>query len=210
MATPHSILYYIHDPMCSWCWGFRPTLTTVLERLSTTIQVQYLLGGLAPDSNEPMPQTMRTHIRDNWKRIQQTIPGTSFNFDFWTSCQPRRSTYPACRAVIATRYQQPTLGTAMIFAIQEAYYLNSKNPSDDKVLIDLANELGLDAARFTRDLSSPETQKLLLSEIQFSRELGVSSFPSLVLKNNKIETLLKLDYNKPDIICNQIEQLRNL
>ena len=204
MVTPHTILYYIHDPMCSWCWGFRPTLTTVLEKLENTIPVQYLLGGLAPDSDEPMPQAMQTHIRDNWKRIQQTIPGAKFNFDFWTSCQPRRSTYPACRAIIATRNQLPSLETTMILAIQEAYYLMAKNPSNNDVLIELANSLGLDTIRFAQDLTSPETQQKLLSEIQFCRELGASSFPSMVLKKNDNSTLLKLDYNDPDILCQQI------
>ncbi|MDF4306582.1 DsbA family protein, partial [Vibrio parahaemolyticus] len=19
-------LYYVHDPMCSWCWGYKPTI----------------------------------------------------------------------------------------------------------------------------------------------------------------------------------------
>lgn len=210
MNTSPSTLYYVHDPMCSWCWGFRPTLTTVLERLGNSISVQYILGGLAPDSNEPMPQVMQKHIQDNWKRIQQTIPGTKFNFDFWTSCQPRRSTYPACRAVIATKCQQPTMEMAMITTIQKAYYLKARNPSNDAVLIDLANQLGLDAERFSHDLSSPETQQKLLSEIKFSRELGASSFPSLVLKNNGNKVFLNLDYNRSEIIYKQIEQLRNL
>ena len=190
--------------MCSWCWGFRPTLTTVLERLDNTITVQYLLGGLAQDSDELMPQAMQAHIRDNWNSIQQTIPETKFNFDFWTNCQPRRSTYPACRAVIATRYQQPTLETAMIFAIQKAYYLQARNPSNDEVLIDLANGLGLNTTQFTHDLSSPEVQQKLTSEIQFCRELGVRNFPSMVLKKNERITLLKLDYNDPDILYQQI------
>ena len=44
-------LYYIHDPMCSWCWAFRPTLTKVLAELPAHIEVQYLVGGLAPDSD---------------------------------------------------------------------------------------------------------------------------------------------------------------
>ncbi len=92
---------------------------------ATKLPVQYILGGLAPDTQDPMPQEMQT-----WLKIQQTIPGAGFNLDFWTTCQPRRSTYPACRAVIATRHQQPALEAAMILAVQEAYYLNASNPSD--------------------------------------------------------------------------------
>jgi putative protein-disulfide isomerase len=199
-----ALLYYIHDPMCSWCWGFRKTWDTVLERLDNQLPVQYLLGGLAPDTQDPMPQEMQTWLRNTWLKIQQTIPGTGFNLDFWTTCQPRRSTYPACRAVIATRHQQPALEAAMILAIQEAYYLNASNPSDDETLIDLARGLGLDASQFARDLAAPEIQQELLSEIHLIRELGVRGFPSLVLKKNDTCTLLQLDYKDPDAIIRQI------
>ena len=24
-------LYYVHDPMCSWCWAFRLSLNTLIE-----------------------------------------------------------------------------------------------------------------------------------------------------------------------------------
>ncbi len=205
MDTTQTILYYVHDPMCSWCWGFRPTWQVIMERLDKDIHVQYLLGGLAPDTDDPMSQALQTTIHNTWKRIQQTIPGTEFNFDFWTVCQPRRSTYPSCRAVIATQQQAPAQEAAMLLAIQEAYYLQARNPSDDDVLIDLARGLDLDTGQFSRDLSSPETRQVLLSEIRLCRELGARSFPGLVLKHDDDIHMLRLDYNDQDVICRQIE-----
>ena len=92
--------------MCSWCWGFRPIWTEIKTNLPQEIEVKYLLGGLAPDSDEPMPKQMQSDISGYWRRIQQHIPGTKFNFDFWDKCEPRRSTYPSCRAVIAARKQE--------------------------------------------------------------------------------------------------------
>ena len=98
-------LYYVHDPMCSWCWAFRPVLLELKAKLPDTIEFIRLLGGLAADSDDPMPEETRHYVMDNWKRIQQQLPDTEFNYDFWTTCTPRRSTYPACRAVIAARKQ---------------------------------------------------------------------------------------------------------
>mgnify|MGYP000853319151 FL=1 len=45
-------LYYVHDPMCSWCWAFVPTWEQIQRELPNDIEVVYLLGGLAPDSDE--------------------------------------------------------------------------------------------------------------------------------------------------------------
>ena len=204
MPPVSSTLFYVHDPMCSWCWGFRKTWGSVTQRLPEHVDVKYLLGGLAPDSSDPMPQDMQISIRDTWRTIQKEIPGTEFNFDFWELCKPRRSTYPSCRAVIAIKKQNLLMEKTMILAIQEAYYLHARNPSDNDVLIDLADKLGLDTEQFSNDLSSAETQEELMSEIQFSRELGTQGFPSLIFETKNSRKLLSLDYNYPDAILKQL------
>lgn len=113
-------LYYVHDPMCSWCWAFRPVWKELQTLLPPDLRVTYLLGGLAPDSQLSMSLDMQRQIQGHWQRIQQSVPGTPFNFEFWDKCQPRRSTYPACRAVIAATYQDQSLQDPMILAIQQA------------------------------------------------------------------------------------------
>ncbi len=212
-SEKNTALYYIHDPMCSWCWGFRPTWLQVLEKLPKSISVISLLGGLAPDSDQPMPANMQIKIRDIWRSIQQHIPGTRFNEDFWEKCQPRRSTYPACRAVIAARNQHASCEHAMILAIQEAYYLKARNPSDIDVLIDLANTLSLatnapfDIDKFVFDLSHEETQQQLMHEIDLGKTMGATGFPSLILEDKKTYSLLDIDYNNPHKILKQITTL---
>lgn len=201
----NATLFYVHDPMCSWCWGFRKTWESVTRRLSEDIDVKYLLGGLAPDNSEPMPQDMQNNIRNTWRTIQKKIPGTEFNFDFWQQCKPRRSTYPSCRAIMAAKKQNSLMEKTMILAIQEAYYLYAKNPSENDVLIDLAGHIGLDTEQFSNDLSSAEMQNELLSEIQFSRELGVQGFPSIIFEDENSRKLLLLDYNNAEVILNQLD-----
>ena len=190
--------------MCSWCYGFETVWQQVLEGLDGTIEVKYLLGGLAPDTDQAMPEEMRANIRDNWRRIEQEIPGTEFNFNFWTECQPRRSTYASCRAVIAARMQKPEFEYEMVKAIRKAYYQQAKNPSDLDVLVDIAVSIGLDRQRFIDDISSAECESQLQKEIQQCRDLDVHSFPSLVLKQGKSYTLLDIDYNDKYVILNQI------
>ncbi|MEJ2593423.1 MAG: DsbA family protein, partial [Candidatus Thiodiazotropha sp.] len=75
-------LYYIHDPMCSWCWAFRPAFADLLRRLPEGMTHSRLLGGLAPDSDQPMSEEMRAGLQATWRRIQEKLPETRFNFDF--------------------------------------------------------------------------------------------------------------------------------
>jgi len=70
-----------------------------------------------------MPESMQQGLQQTWKQIAEVIPGTEFNFAFWTDNAPRRSTWPSCRAVIAARRQSRDFERPMIKAIQRAYYL---------------------------------------------------------------------------------------
>ena len=190
--------------MCSWCWGFSKTWGEIRHALNDLIEIHYVLGGLALDSREPMPIAMQEALQDTWRNIQVRVPGTQFNFDFWKRGQPRRSTYPACRAVIAAKAQVPMQERGMIKTIQHAYYLDARNPSDDRVLIELAGDLGLNTQRFAKDLNSEETHRSLHRDVALGQRLGARGFPSLVLVSQADTKLLQLDYNSSTNILRQI------
>lgn len=192
--TDKPTFYYVYDPMCSWCWGYAPTwlsLKTELEKAG--IKVEYRLGGLASDSDEPMPRQMRDFLRQTWQQIHTQL-GTEFNFDFWHLCNPRRSTYPACRAALIAR--SSGLEQAMVQGIQHAYYLEAKNPSDMETLVGIAASVGLDAAWFTEQMLDEKLNQRLMEEIAGVRQLPIQGFPSLVLEHKGLLTPIALDYRE--------------
>lgn len=191
--------------MCSWCWAFNPVWDDLIHRLSGQVVIDRVLGGLAPDTNQPMPKELQQTIQNIWRTIQQTVPGATFNFDFWKNCRPRRATHAACRAVIAVILQAPELESEMILSIQKAYYRDARNPSDNPVLIDLAGALGLDTKRFAEDLDSFSTIAELDRQIAFAREIGARGFPSLIHENGESGyRLLEIDYHNADRMLEQM------
>ena len=192
------MLYYVHDPMCSWCWGFESTRLQLFDRLPQNLHIRRLLGGLAEDTQQPMADEMRAYIQRAWHEIEQKVAGKHFNFDFWSVCQPRRATWPACRAVIAARRQGQEYDEKMTTAIQTAYYTQARNPSDDATLIELADEIGLSHTDFTAARNSDETQRELLSEMELTTELAARSFPSLLLKMEDSVRTIPINYTQSD------------
>ena len=190
--------------MCSWCWAFRPTWRKVLSELPCHIDVSYLLGGLAPHSNLPMPLETQKYVKDNWVKIQKVVPGTQFNYDFWTLNEPRRSTYLSCRAVISAKKQHPNFEVLMIKGIQKAYYLNAQNPSNEDTLIKIAKDIGLNEKLFKEDLKSTDVNELLLNQIQITKTMPISGFPSLVLAKEGNLERINIDYLNSNYIINQI------
>jgi putative protein-disulfide isomerase len=200
-------IYYIHDPMCSWCWGFSTTYSKFINQLDDNIIVTRLLGGLAPDNDLPMPEDVRIMIQSAWHTIEETIPGKKFNFNFWLLNTPRRSTHIACRAVIAARQQGPQFDRLMTEAIQTAYYLDARNPSELTILLNLADKIGLNVDKFKKTINSSTTQQRLLSEIQQVRRLHVTSFPSLVLEQPESLNLISIDYNDEKPMLERVYRL---
>ena len=166
--------------------------------------MEYLLGGLAPDNNQPLPIETREYIKGTWKRIQEMIPDTRFNYDFWSSSEPKRSTYPACRAVISAKQQHPNFENLMIYGIQKSYYLEAQNPSNEDVLINIAKNLNLDIEKFKMDLKSSQINEILLDEIKLTRSMDINSMPSLALKINSTLKGIDIDYLDANYIIKQI------
>ena len=197
-------LFYVHDPMCSWCWGFQKTWQQVQNNLASLVDIHYVVGGLAPDSDQPMPKAQQQDIAGYWRIIQTKIPGTEFNFDFWNHCSPRRSTYPACRAVLAAKNLDPDKEIDMILAIQQAYYLQAKNPSDIDTLITCAENIGIEKTAFEYALTSDAIETLFQEQLQLSTQLGARGFPSLILTTPQSNHFIQIDYNNHNFITQQV------
>jgi len=198
-------LIYVIDPMCSWCWAFR-SVTEQLKDKHPDLAWQYIMGGLAPDSDLPMPEQMQQGIQSIWRQIEGTT-GTKFNYDFWSQNTPRRSTYPACRAVITAEEIAPGSALKMIDAIQKAYYLNAQNPSDLAILTTLAESIDLDSMLFSEKIRSTEIKHKLQQHLSYAQQLGAQGFPSLYLQINEQVAPLALGYTQIDRVEERLESI---
>lgn len=187
--------------MCSWCWGFAPVLEDVVSHLPPEVELRYVMGGLAPDSDEPMPEDIQTYVQGAWRQVSATT-GAQFNWDFWEKCEPRRSTYPACRAALAAGLQQKL--PEMFAALQRSYYLEARNPSDTSTHLELAAELGLDTDRFAEDLISTRVKDLLQDDFACRRKLGVREFPSLILEKEGTLIPIVRGWADPDAVRDRL------
>ncbi|KAF7785805.1 putative protein-disulfide isomerase [Pseudoalteromonas rubra] len=177
---------YVMDPMCGWCYGFQPELERFLTSYPDA-QVSWVMGGLAPDSTQPMAQSLRDTIASYWLEIERKT-SVAFNHDFWHLNTPVRATYQACRAVITAQSlreqdSQEHGAMDMAKAIQTAYYQQAKNPSLDATLVGCARAIGLDDVQFESVLHAAETEAQFQQHLDVARRLQVTGFPALFYIN---------------------------
>jgi putative protein-disulfide isomerase len=189
--------------MCSWCYAFDTVLTELESLLPDSICLKKIIGGLAADSDTPMPAHLINTIQSAWQQIEKTVPHVQFNYEFWSKNQPFRSTYPSCRAVLAAKKQSSVFENKMI---QQAYYKNAENPSLNETLIQCAQRIGLNVELFKNDFTSQEIELALQKDIQFARSLAVSSYPSLRLDIDNQIVAINIDYINAQSMLKQIRQ----
>lgn len=174
---------YVMDPMCAWCYGFQPELDRFLEQ-HPSAEVNWIMGGLAPDTKEPMSENLKEAISSYWHQIEK-VSQVTFNHSYWERNIPYRSTYQACRAVIAAEKLAARSSPNMAKAIQSAYYRGARNPSLDETLIDCAGTIGLCEEQFSAVLHSKETELEFQKHLAITHHLYVSGFPALFYINKE-------------------------
>jgi len=172
-------LHYVADPLCSWCWGFSP----VIRELGQDIRVRYRMGGLAADSDRPMDAETREYVRAAWESVARAT-GARFDRSLWDVASPRRSTWPACRAVIAADLQREGGGAELFHRFQRAFYTEAIDVTNPDSFADLAASLSppLDSTQLLRDIAGDEVAQRFEQDLQFALRLRVRQFPSLVLE----------------------------
>lgn len=199
---------YVMDPMCGWCYGFQPELEQFLSNHSS-VEVDWIMGGLAPDTAQPMDDDLKQTISSYWYQIEEHAQVT-FNHKFWALNTPYRSTYPACRAVIAAESLLEKSAQKMVKAIQSAYYLEAKNPSLQETLSVCSISIGLESNQFLDVLTSEQTELSLQQHLSITHQLQVTGFPALFYINNTNQAYpLTLGFCQAATLEEQFHQIHN-
>ncbi len=179
MTAP--ILWYFADPMCSWCWGFSPAMEAIREAYHDRMKIALVLGGLRPGETAQMTATARDEILHHWHAVHARTE-QPFKFEHALPDGFVYDTEPACRAVITVSGIEPKLIFPLFKSIQHAFYAEGRDVTQEAVLTELANELGVDATVFHHAFNSEAAHAKTQTHFRQARQAAVSGFPTLILQ----------------------------
>lgn len=202
--NPREIIY-LTDPMCSWCWGFSPVITSIREKYGQKVPIRLVLGGLRVGTTEPMTAEIRDFILHHWHEVQKAT-GQPFRFDFDVPEEFKYDTEPACRAVVAARRIAPESTFPYFHRLQHAFYQENRDVTDPDVLAQEAGREGINESRFRTLFEDPELKAETLGDFVFSTNLGIRGFPSVVLKADDEYRLLTIGYRSFEVLDVRISE----
>lgn len=178
------LLWYVTDPMCSWCWGFTPVIEAVQEAYGSRLVTEMMLGGLYPGGTEPLSDVERHDLLHDWRQVHER---TDQPFDFDHAMPPGFScnSEPPSRAVLAAASLNENKGFAMMKAVQSAFYAGALDVSNMEILAELAVGLGLNRKKFLQSYESDAVRSATQAQFIKTRQMGVRGLPALVLQHGE-------------------------
>jgi putative protein-disulfide isomerase len=207
MAQNNNRLIYFADPMCSWCYGFSPELTQVLDQLDDSTGFSIVLGGLRPYGTETMAQ-LGDFLQEHWQEVNERSEQI-FNYDILKEDAFVYDTEPACRAVVLMRQLQPDRAFDFFKAVQKAFYQENKNTNRTETYVELAKDFGIEPNTFRTAFESEDIKTLVKKDFTQSAQLGIRGFPTLVLQQGENYYLISNGYMTAEQVADRIKRTRS-
>ncbi len=187
-------VHYIYDALCGWCYGFSPIVRKLYDAWKDRIGFDVLSGGMIPPDFAQPIKAKADFIAGSYKTVEE-YTGIRFgeaylHHIFHPDESPWReeSLTPAvalCLLKAAQPFELPDgVGGAVYFAaaIQRAHMRDGKDLSDPETYRAMAESVGCDWDDFKKKLLSEEWQETAQYEFALVKQLGITSFPVVVVQ----------------------------
>ncbi len=203
MAQP--VLYFVVDPMCSWCWGFAPVMEEAREKLKDYYEIRLVLGGLRTKGEMDWDNAAKKYLRTHWEQVAART-GQPFEFRLLEKEYFEYDTYPACKAVVTVReLQGEEAAFDYLHTIQHAFYVQGIDITNSRLLYGYYEQMFGNSGKFAFMYGTERIEILMHHDFAKARSMGATAFPSVVLVDEtghmvcqkgyrsytEIETLLK-------------------
>jgi len=198
------ILWYIADPMCSWCWGFAPIIKSIRLNYSEQLKIEPVMGGLR-SGKLAMASEQRAEILNHWKAVNE-MTGQPFSFE---GAMPEGFIYdtePSCRGMVAMALINPSLVFSLLESIQFSFYVEQKDVTNPRVLAELAGKIGVDMDLYLQVFESDDAKKKVSIHFNKVRQWGVNSFPTIAVQNAAGYSILNKGYCLSDELFPKIDE----
>ncbi len=173
-------LYFVTDPICSWCWGMLPEWQILMEEFKDRLQFKLRCAGLQVGSREPLSKEHRDELTRLWQRVHETT-GQMFSFSFPDDAEFIYHSEIPCRALQVVRKEMNIEPWALFHDMQEAFYLRACNLSDLESLWQLVKPYGLDQKRFISQMKDDGIRDVTREEFEWCKEQVIPALPSVML-----------------------------
>lgn len=191
------------DPACTWCWGSEPILRKLQYRYKEELKISFVMGGLVKDAHTFMDptntiggdlNTFNEQVGAHWLEASSRhgMPVLAEGFKLFDDENP--STYPMNIAYKAAQFQGEEVANKFLRRMREAIAAEAKQANKMEVLIELAQESGVDISKFIAAMANGSAEAAFEEDRRLTQSYGASGFPSFLIKNEAGKEIMLRGY----------------
>ena len=203
----------VSDVVCPWCFVGKKRFEKALVEIGEDIAVEinwrpFQLDPTIPPGGKDRKQYLAekfgsmersNELHRNLANIGAEA-GIPFQFD---AIEVSPNTLDAHRLIRWAQTAGDGVQGHVVEALFELYVLKGQNISDHSVLIDVAREVGMDAAVIETLLASDADREAITQEIALAQQMGVTGVPCFILENK----YAVMGAQDPETIADAIRQV---
>ena len=202
-------ILYVYDALCGWSYGFSPVIRQLYNAFSDRITFDVLSGGVAQGSDVKPIAKSCVFIRESYPHVE-AVTGIRFGEAFLNGILAEgsmmmRSSDPAS-AICLFKHYQPHNVLPFALALQEAFYRDGKNLTEDAVYAELATSFGLNGTTFAQEMKQPEIKAEAEAEFASVEKMGIPGLPALIWVEGHSGFVLTHGYAPFEELAGAVEQ----
>ena len=199
-------LIYIGDPMCSWCYGIAEELAQTTEHYNDVIDLELVMGGLRAGGGEQWNDKFKEFLKHHWEDVG-IRSGQPFSFKLLEKEQFNYDTEPSCRSIVVVQSIDESKALPFFKEVQKGFYLESRDPGTAEFYRSICSKLDIDFDQFKASFQSADMKAKTQQHFAKSQQMGVRSFPTIVLEHKGQLHLVASGYSTFDVMKEKIDGL---
>jgi len=173
-----------------WCFLASARLRRIAKDYDGQVQVEHRCFALAPDPEQisrifGSPEAGKAEIMTHWEAAASHPDGERINVALMRQREfPYPYSTPGLRACKAAEFQGGQAAHWDMFdRVQQAHAVEARDIADFEVLRACARDVGLNVARWERDVHSSEVRAAVERDLEEARRRGIHAVPTLVFND---------------------------
>lgn len=188
-------LYYVYDPLCVFCYGFGEIIHKFYNKYKDQYVFEFLPGGLwVHDGVLKVTDQVGDKLKHATERVH-SMSGRPFDDSFF-ELMAHNPVFDSMMGTQAMVYAQEEMDDPLRFLdeIHKSIFQMGKDPSSESTYTEVGSRLGLDVAH----VFDTKHMKMADSMILRAKELGVESYPTLLMVSGDHVYSYPIDYGNYD------------
>lgn len=208
--TQNEELLYHFDPLCGWCFAFRPTMQAVVAA-HPDLPVRLSYGGLVVGERVQPIAVMRDYLMHGLEQVRQVAgvaAGPAFYKELLAAGTYVSNSEPPCRAIWAVEQLAPARAYAFADSLPEVFYGAGRPLDAPQVLAALAVRQAIDPTAFLELWQSDAARTATQHAFAAAHAAGLTTYPTLFYQRNDERTQVTRGYLAPAAAVDRIASLR--